>query len=349
MQAVEVGGFFGASEWDEVFCDPCYVAPHFYVFFSSLYILHVGVVQCTLSLRMKLLGSRFFSGCLLALAVGGAAPTLLASTATDITGLYYTGLNGSGGLGSGGSQDANWQVTYAEVAGNDYNGNSTYTGDAYVVDSSYIPGSYVANTSSAQWITAPGAKTSSSSGSTANIGGTYLPGNGTTGVNAAQYIYTLEFTIHGTGGGKLKSDISISLTIAADDQYTVYVNPKLNNDGSIKTSKSDPSASGTSAWNNTTVNYLQNYDDSNSDKNAKFKLGTNTLVIVVDNTNSKTGSSSSTGLNASGLLVYQTSAALIDGNPIPEAGAVLPIVGAIGLFGVMVWRRRRGTQDSLQQ
>ena len=297
---------------------------------------------------MKISLSRFLSVSLIALAMGTAMPSLMGSTATDITGLYYTGLNGSGGLQSGGQQDANWKVTYAEVGGNDYSGNSTYTGDAYVVDSSYIPGSYVANTGSAQWITAPGAKVSSSTGSTANVGGTYLPGNGTTGVNAAQFIYTLEFTIVGTGGGKLNSDISISLTIAADDQYTIYVNPKIKNDGSIDTKKSDPSVSGTSAWNNTTVNYLQNYDDSNSDKNAKFNLGTNTLVIVVDNTNNKTGSSSSTSLNASGLLVYQTSSALIDGNPIPEVGAWMPVAGAVALFGVMVWRRR-GTRQSLKQ
>lgn len=295
---------------------------------------------------MKISLSRLLSVSLIALAMGTAVPTLWGSTATDITGLYYTGLNGSGGLQSGGGLDSNWKVTYAEVGGNDYNGNSTYTGDAYVVDANYIPGTYVANTSSAQWITAPGAKTSSNTGSTANIGGTYLPGNGTTGVNAAQYIYTLEFNIVGTGGGKLKSDISISLTIAADDQYTIYVNPKIKNDGSIDTKKSDPSASGTSAWNNTTVNYLQNYDDANTDKNAKFELGTNTLVIVVDNTNSKTGSSSSTGLNASGLLVYQTSAALIDGIPIPEVGTILPIVTALGLFGWVGWRRRRRSGHS---
>ena len=302
---------------------------------------------------MKKLLIRLCSVCCIALAMGTAVPSMLGSTATDITGLYYTGLNGSGGLQSGGSQDANWKVTYAEVGGNGYNGNSTYTGDAYVVDSSYIPGSYVASTRSAQWITAPGAKASSSNSSTANVGGTFLPGNGTTGVNAAQYIYTLEFTIVGTGGGKLQSDISISLTVAADDQYTIYVNPKIKNDGSIDTNKSDPSASGTSAWNNTTVKYLENYDNadgSNRSKNAKFNLGTNTIVIVVDNTNSKTGTSNSTGINASGLLVYQTgSTAFIDGNPIPEAGAVLPIIGAVGLFGFMAWRRRRGTRVSLKQ
>jgi hypothetical protein len=35
------------------------------------------------------------------------------------------------------------------------------------------------------------------------------------------------------------------------------------------------------------------------------------------------------------------SAALIDGRPIPEVGAWLPIVGAVGLYGLVYWRRRR--------
>lgn len=290
---------------------------------------------------MKAFTSHFRSLLIVATAMMGTALSLNASTATDINGLYFTGLNGSGGLQTGGGTDANWNVTYAKVNGVVYNGTSAYTGAAYVIDENYIDGAYVANTSSAQWITAPGAMTSASGG-TANIGGDYLPGNGTTGVNSAQYIYTLEFTVYGTGKKKVTNEVSISLTIASDDQYTIYVNPKFNSDGSIKTSKSTPSASGTSAWNNTTTNYLQNFDDENASKNAKFKLGTNKIVIVVDNTNSATGSSGSSALNPSGLLVYQLgSAATIDGNPIPEAGAWLPIAGAVGLFGVMSWRRRR--------
>lgn len=290
---------------------------------------------------MNTIRPSFFAFCITVIAVIGGSLSLHAGTATDINGLYFTGLNGSGGLQSGGGQDTNWEVTYANVNGNVYNGNSTYTGAAYVIDGNYIDGAYVPNTSSAQWITAPGAKTTASGG-TANVGGDYLPGNGTTGVNSAQYIYTLEFTIIGDGKGKVKNDVSISLTIAADDQYTIYVNPKLNKDGSVNTSKSDPSASATSAWNNTTVNYLQNFNDANGSDNARFNIGTNTIVIVVDNTNSVTGSSSSASLNPSGLLVYQVgSAATIDGNPVPEAGAWLPILGAVGLFGLMEWRRRR--------
>ena len=65
----------------------------------------------------------------------------------------------------------------------------------------------------------------------------------------------------------------------------------------------------------------------------------------MDNTNSQTGSSNSTDLNASGLLVYEVSNAVtIDGTHIqgyvPEVGTWLPIVGALGLFGWFRWRRR---------
>jgi len=64
-------------------------------------------------------------------------------------------------------------------------------------------------------------------------------------------------------------------------------------------------------------------------------------VVVVDNTNSITGSSSSTVLNASGLLVYETSEATINGQPVPEVATWLPLLGAIGCYGLIVLRRRQ--------
>ncbi len=263
-----------------------------------------------------------------------------AGSATDISGLYYTGMNSSGGLAAGGANDANWTVTYASVGGNDYNGNSTYTGDAYVVSNSFIDPYWVQNTSSAKWITAPGASTASSGG-TANIGGDYLPGNGTTGNNTATYLYRLAFNVVGTGTGNVTNDVSISLTIAADDQYEVYVNPRLNRDGSIKTRRSTLAGSATNAWNNTSALYLQNFADGNGSDNANFVIGTNYIYVLVTNTNSIVGSSGSTTLNPSGLLVYQVGAlATIDGNPIPEVGTVLPIILAFGLFGWRHWQRR---------
>jgi lipopolysaccharide export LptBFGC system permease protein LptF len=45
-------------------------------------------------------------------------------------------------------------------------------------------------------------------------------------------------------------------------------------------------------------------------------------------------------LNPSGLLVYQVgSATLINGQPIPEVAAWLPLLGALALYGVSARRR----------
>jgi hypothetical protein len=39
---------------------------------------------------------------------------------------------------------------------------------------------------------------------------------------------------------------------------------------------------------------------------------------------------------------------LIDGKPIPEVGTWLPIIGAIGLYGALMWRRRTKVAGSVQ-
>jgi hypothetical protein len=246
-----------------------------------------------------------------------------AGTATRVNGLYYTGVDDSGGLLSGGTTDSHWTVTNATIGGAQ---NSNYQGAAYVI--STPAGGWVANTSSAQWITAPG------------NGGSYnLPGNGTSGGrsgnNSASYVYSLAFNIVGSGdiGSAVTNHVSITLTLAADDQAQIYINNVAV--GSLLTS----------AWTGTQPITLHNYNDGTA-ANANFLIGTNTLSIRVDNTNSKTGSSSSTALNPSGLLVYQTgSAILIDGNPnpVPEVGVLFPIIGALGLFG---WRRYRLTKPA---
>lgn len=274
---------------------------------------------------------------LLAVAAAAIAPAVRAQTATDVNGLYYTGLNSSGGLQSGGAQDANWNVTYASINGGT-SANTTYEGAAYVINAADISGSgYTQNTSTAQWITAPGAYDPNTG--TYNTGGNFLPGNGTSTPNEGIYVYTLAFTISGTGavGTTVTNQVQITMTLAADDQYSVYVNPSGNG-------KTDPtgtaSASMNSAWSNKTQITLQNYGTGGAD-NATFKIGTNYLVVVVDNTNSQTGSSSSTATNASGLLVYQTSAAEINGHPVPEVGTWLPLLGAVGCYGIFSVRRRR--------
>jgi hypothetical protein len=274
----------------------------------------------------------------LALAVFGARAQ--AQIATNITGLYFTGLASNGTLGTGGSRDANWDVSYASTNGGT-SANTTYEGAAYVINPSDVSGSgYTPNTSGAQWITAPGA-TSQTTG-LANTGGDFLPGNGNSGSNEGIYIYTLAFTITGSGaaGTNVSSQIQITMTMAADDQYSVFVNPTGNG---TTNPTGTASATDTSAWSNTTQIALQNYGFGGAN-NASFKIGTNYLVVVVDNTNSVTGSSSSTSANASGLLFYQTSAAEINGHPVvPEVATWLPLLGVIGCYGLVVLRRRQET------
>lgn len=280
-------------------------------------------------MRLRPILSLLVSAAVLAAAAGKA----YAGSATDIHGLYYTGVANNGSLLAGGTTDSHWAVTYAYANG--VYDNQAYQGAAYVVSGSYIDYAWVQNTGSAQWITAPGAKTSPSGG-TANVGGDYLPGIGTSGSNRAQYVYTLAFTILGTGSGYVTNQVSINLTIAADDQYKIYVNPALYSSGAVNTNYSTLAGSGYSAWNNAQSVTLQNYG---ANANANFVIGTNYLTIVVDNTDNVTGTSSYASLNPSGLMVYQVGSAMtIDGKPIPEAGAVLPMIAALGLFG---WRRFR--------
>lgn len=256
-------------------------------------------------------------------------------TATAINGLYYTGVDDSGAVLAGAAQDTHWTVSAAHVSGNDYTGNSTYTGSSYVLSSAYIDPAYVPNSSTSKWITAPGARTSATgNASTANLGGDFLRGNGTTGDNSAYFVYRLAFTIAGTGSGAVTNQVSISLTIAADDQYTVYVNPAsaptVNNSGVINSGGTAASGSGLAAWSNTSSVALQ---DNMGANNAQFVIGTNYLYVVVANTNSLTGDQGANDRNPSGLLVYQVYGDMsIDGNVVPEVGTWLPVVLALGLF-----------------
>lgn len=250
-------------------------------------------------------------------------------SASGIEGLYYTGANNNGSLATQGTTDPHWTVSYANVAG--VSGNTTYQGAAYVVNGTV--GGWIANTSTAQWITAPGG---------ASAGSASLPGNGTTGTNSAYYVYRLGFNISGSGavGTTVTNQVSITLTIAADDQYTVYVNPAAaptvdTSTGTISAGGTAASGSGLAAWDNTDSVTLRNWNPSGpANKTADFKIGTNYLYIVVANTNSQTGTNGSNALNPSGLLVYQVGTAMtIDGNPVvPEVGTWLPVVLALGLF-----------------
>ena len=258
------------------------------------------------------------------LRLGGLA---YGQSASGIEGLYYTGANDNGSLVAAGSTDPHWSVSYARTGGAE---NTAYEGAAYIVSGTV--GGWIANTSTAQWITAPGGATAGSAS---------LPGNGTTGTNSAYYVYRLAFNISGSGtaGTTVTNQVSITLTIAADDQYTIYANPAaaptVDTNGTISTGGTAASGSGLAAWNNTSSVTLRNWNPSGpASKTADFVIGTNYLYIVVANTNSQTGTNASTALNPSGLLVYQVAGAMtIDGTTIvPEVATWLPVVLALGLF-----------------
>ncbi len=285
-------------------------------------------------------------------------------TATGLSGLFYTAETAAGGL-QGSGQDTHWSVGYASVAGAQ---NPTYQGAAYVINPVTGQG-YVGNTTNAGWITAPAAM-SAQTGGTANTGGDYLPGNGNangngtgTNFNANEgiYVYTLAFQIQGTvanGNAVISGQhISMSLTIAADDQYQVYINAAgtssagANNPAGINPTNftATQAGFGNSAWGNTNAVTVANYTGTGTNtaikNNSTFVIGTNYLTIVVNNTNSITTTSKATDLNPSGLLLYQTSNVIVIGTStvagtLPEVGTWLPIAGALGLLGVCRWRRR---------
>jgi hypothetical protein len=292
-------------------------------------------------IRFPAVNPRFFGPLLAALALVVAASRAKAQMAADINGIYYTGVTATGALAAGGTQAAAWSVTYASTNGG-ASANTAFEGAAYVVSPSSVSGSgYTPDTGTAQWITAPGA--TNSGGTAPNTGGDFLPGNGNTGSNEGIYIYTLSFTISGTGAigtviNSAVSAIQITMTLAADDQYSVFVNP-AGNGTTLPTGTA--AATQNSAWNNTTQIALQNFGSGSAD-NSTFQIGTNTIVVVVDNTNSVNGTSNSTASNASGLLVYQTSSATINGVPVPEVAPWLPLLGVMGCYGLVVARRRQG-------
>lgn len=294
--------------------------------------------QFQIPLRSWMVGLALCSVFLLGLQAGTA--TKIGDSA-GLNGLYFTGVDNSGNLSTG--TDAHWSVTYASTNGGSTQ-NTTYQGAGVVVPT--LDGGWHANSASARWITAPT--------------GYSLPGNGNVydadtskTTNMGIYVYTLKFWIDGTGTGTVTNQVAISLSISADDQYKIYVNPAGN--GTTLPASSTAAASATNAWNNTTSFTLANYTSSTTTNNSVFKIGWNYLVVEVDNTNSITKRSTATDLNPSGLLFYQTGNqfALIDGQafnvvggntvPVPEVGTWLPAVGALGLLGSWLWRRKLQT------
>jgi hypothetical protein len=263
------------------------------------------------------------------------------AVATGATGLEGTGYTTSGTAIASGTTNANsaWSVT-GDIA----NGVSAsqFLGTAYVVDS-YTPANigWVAEQSSGVWITAPGATEYAGSypnndSSNVNNGGIYLPGAGNSYASSGSgtyyqegvYVYTLTFTITGSGSaGQAVSNFRLNLTAAADSSFSIYINPTES--AGLPTSTAAYSSAisdGTSA---------QVLSIGYNAASADYKLGTNTIVFAVDNTDGITTASSNNETSESGLLVYGLGAV------VPEVATWLPLAGALATYGAAVVLRRR--------
>jgi hypothetical protein len=275
-----------------------------------------------------------------------AGPSGRAALATSVTGLYYTGQSASGGLlsqgttpgtANSGTLDPAWVVTYAST-----NGGATaataYEGTSYVINttqttyaSQYPNPPWAANTSSAQWITAPGAVYASNGAAVgpANAGGDGLPGYGSdsspvamNASNAAIYVYTTTFTITGNAAaGTAVTGFTLNLKVSADNSFDIFVNPTATNQ--YLNTANAAYASSPNAYTATSAIALS----------SGFKIGVNTISIQVENAAAANVSS----VNYSGLLVYQAGFSGL----VPEVGSWLPLAAAAALYGCVALRRRR--------
>jgi len=119
------------------------------------------------------------------------------------------------------------------------------------------------------------------------------------------YSYALVFNVGGVGIGAVSNAV-ITLTLYVDDTATILVN-----------GAQAAVVNGSNLYANPTTLAL----------NSNFVIGANTIGIVVHNTG-----------GAGGLMVSSISGV------VPETGAWLPLVAALGLVG---WLRLRGRKHSL--
>ena len=187
------------------------------------------------------------------------------SKTISLSGLYATGVSNSGSLLAGNALDPHYLVATSSQG-------SRYTGSPFVDPASLAYG-WVPNTSTAQWITAPGG-TNIGNGA----GNNSLPASGGTSLGC-NYDYTLTFTM--PAGADL-STVAITGTLSADDSVIVLVN------GSQVTSGVPRS---------TDYEYNVTSSFSLNSSNASFQQGANTITFRVANENNPTPN------NPSGLFV----------------------------------------------
>jgi hypothetical protein len=138
--------------------------------------------------------------------------------------------------------------------------------------------------------------------------------NGTVGANGSDprrvngdFDYTLTFTMP---AGAILSTVSITGYGWADNTSTIRVNGTLVSGQSLTGQQTADGSAFTL-----------------SGSNATFVSGSNTITFRVNNT-----------LTNTGLLISSLSGTV----SVPEVGAMLPIFGAITLYGLVAWRRRAG-------
>lgn len=134
---------------------------------------------------------------------------------------------------------------------------------------------------------------------------------GTSGGNATRPTGTYDFTLSfSLPAGAQLSTVQITGTGAADDVAQIFVNGVLVSGQQLSTYSS-----------------LSNFTLNAS--NAAFVSGTNTITFRVNNS----------GAGASGLIITNFAGTAI----VPEVGTWLPLVGAVGLYGAALHRRKKQT------
>ncbi len=138
---------------------------------------------------------------------------------------------------------------------------------------------------------------------TANNGGGGN-GNNPDRVNGT-FDYTLTFSLP---AGGILSTVSITGTGAADDSAQIFIN-------------------GTLVSGQATGSYAAAASFTLDSSNASFVSGTNTITFRVNNS----------GGGPTGLIITSLSGTVF----VPEVGTWLPVLGATGLYGAVLWRRRK--------
>jgi hypothetical protein len=242
-------------------------------------------------------------------------------------------------VANSGQKDDAWTVTYAST-----NGGATaatgFEGTSYVINTTnttygtqYPAPPWAANTTSAEWITAPGAYWAVSGGTTGNgavnAGGDGLPGYGTdttalsyTASTSVIYVYTTTFTITGNAtAGTAITGLTMQLSVAGDNTFAVFVNPS-----NTATALAQSTAKFVAPSNAYT------YAPLNVSLSSGFVVGVNTISIEVQNA----GGSNSISTNFSGVMVYGSN--FIGA---PEVGSWVPVAAAALLYALWAWRRAR--------